>query len=188
MLKLPAVGFIQATYWVLCISLRVSFCLSYLQAARNERTLGLISIRWLLECFYAPVTENCKTRTKCVFFSPVAVVQMLAYQCMRLHCSISINSWHVHVVYKVDQLPVAYRGVAFAGSFLQRLLQNPCNRKQRQITSMAKNKRANRVQYNRWPTAPGPAKIHAVQVVWPVSQKMLCWTLAKLKRGGLTKP
>ena len=37
-LKLPAVGFIQATYWVLCISFRVSFCLSYL----HEMEEGLI--------------------------------------------------------------------------------------------------------------------------------------------------
>lgn len=54
----------------------------------------------------------------CGICSPVTVVQMLAYKCMRLHCSISINSWHVHVIYKVDQPSVAYRGVASAGSFL----------------------------------------------------------------------
>ena len=30
-MKLPAVGFIQATYWVFCISFKVSFCLPYLQ-------------------------------------------------------------------------------------------------------------------------------------------------------------
>ena len=39
MVKLPAVGFIQATYIVLWISLRVIFCLSYLQAASNNRIL-----------------------------------------------------------------------------------------------------------------------------------------------------
>lgn len=41
MLKLPAVGFIQATYWVLCISFKVNLFLSYLKT-ENARSLGFI--------------------------------------------------------------------------------------------------------------------------------------------------
>lgn len=48
----------------------------------------------------------------------MSIVQMLAYKCVRLHCAVIVLSWHVHVIYKVDQPSVAYRGVASARSFL----------------------------------------------------------------------
>lgn len=43
---------------------------------------------------------------------------MLAYERVRLHRAINVNSRHVHIIYKVDHSPVAYRGVAPACSFL----------------------------------------------------------------------
>lgn len=46
------------------------------------------------------------------------IIQMLAYKCVGLHCSVTVNSWHVHIVDEVDQPFVAYRGVASACSFL----------------------------------------------------------------------
>lgn len=54
----------------------------------------------------------------CRVVLPMPIIQMLAYKCVRLHCAIIIHSWHVHVIYKVDQPSVTYRGVASACSFL----------------------------------------------------------------------
>lgn len=43
---------------------------------------------------------------------------MLAYERVRLHRAVNVNSRHVHIIYKVDHSLVAYRGVAPACSFL----------------------------------------------------------------------
>lgn len=51
-------------------------------------------------------------------FSPVAVIQVLAYERVRPHRSVAVDSWHVHVVYEVDHPPVAHGGVVPASSFL----------------------------------------------------------------------
>lgn len=57
-------------------------------------------------------------------FSPVSMIQMLAYECMRLCCSVAVNSWYVQVINKVDEPLVASRWVASTGSFFQRSLKD----------------------------------------------------------------
>ncbi len=120
-LKLPAVGFMQATYCVLCISFRVSFCLSYLHSVRKKIMFGLVSRTHQTLSKYSMLwhetqTDNWTTGTSVI--SPVPIIQMLAYKRVRLHCSITVNSWHVHIINKVDHPSAAYRGIAPACFFL----------------------------------------------------------------------
>ena len=38
---------------------------------------------------------------------PMTVIHVLSDQRMRLHCTVCVDLWHVHVVHKVDQFLVA---------------------------------------------------------------------------------
>lgn len=40
---------------------------------------------------------------------PVPIIQMLPYECVRLHCSIGVDSWQVHIINEVHQPSAACR-------------------------------------------------------------------------------
>lgn len=119
--KLPAVGFMQATYCVLWISFKLSFCRSYLETAKIKRRGNNEEREYSFVLFFARRLQIISQW----LLSPVPVIEMLPYERVRLHCAINVNGRHVHIVYKVDHSPVAYRGVAPASSPLQRSLQSP---------------------------------------------------------------
>ena len=53
---------------------------------------------------------------------PVRVVQMLADQCVRLHCSICVHLRHVHIINEINEFLGARRPKVPSGFLLQRLL------------------------------------------------------------------
>lgn len=62
----------------------------------------------------------------CKWLSPVIVVHVLAYECVRLHRAICIHLGHVHVVYEVDQSPAARRSVVASRFLLEGFFQHSC--------------------------------------------------------------
>lgn len=55
---------------------------------------------------------------------PVVVVQVLAYECVRLHRPVHVHLGHVEVVYEVDELFSRWRSKLTAGFLLQGFLQD----------------------------------------------------------------
>lgn len=58
--------------------------------------------------------------------SPVVVVHVLPYECVRLYCAIRVHLRHIHVIYEVDQLSAAWRSVVAPCFLLKRLFQHRC--------------------------------------------------------------
>lgn len=145
MVKDPEVGFMQATYWQLCTSFSVSFCLSYL---RGESSAGVPPQPRLTPAVpplrqkrkKPPSSQPCPAPLLAVApptaappttapppaaLLPVPVVHVLPDEGVRGHGPVLVHLGHVHVVDEVDQLLRARRPVVSPRFLLQRLLQDP---------------------------------------------------------------
>lgn len=90
MVKDPAVGFMQATYWQLRMSFRVSLFLSYLCRDQHRDTFPRDGDRFPRHA--VPLQH-----------SPVPVVQVLPDKRVWCHSAILVHLWHVHVINEVDK-------------------------------------------------------------------------------------
>lgn len=60
----------------------------------------------------------------CVSDLPVVVVEVLAYECVRLDSPVNIHLWHVEVVYEVDESLSVGRSKFTTSFLLQGFLQD----------------------------------------------------------------